>query len=71
MKYKIVIPTYNAENRIYEILKGNYENGYEKFTIIDDGSQDNTSSEIKRFERDYGADINLIELPYNTKKSVQ
>ncbi len=56
MKCEIVIPTYNAGSKIYETLKGNYENGYEKFTIVNDGSRDNTSPEIERFEKDYGAE---------------
>lgn len=42
MKVWIVIPAYNEEKKIVEVIKGLKENGYNNIVIIDDGSKDKT-----------------------------
>lgn len=67
----VVIPCFNEGRRIYENVRKirNYlENNFENFEIIvvDDGSLDNTSEELKRLERDFS--VKIVEHKKNRGK---
>ena len=53
MKYVIVTQLKNQENRVYDWLKYHTKEGFDSFVLFDDFSEDNTITEIIRFQDDY------------------
>jgi len=70
----IILPVYNEQNYIYDVLKCiaelNIESGFSKqLLIVNDGSKDDSASEIERFLNDY-TNLNTVYLtnPLNMGK---
>ena len=59
MKEFIVIPAYNEERKIGEVLENLKSEGYENIVVVDDGSKDNTSQIASKY------DVNIIKHPIN------
>lgn len=68
----IIIPVYNEEKIITEMLKKNvkvFENssmGVKEIILVDDGSIDNSKKEIKNFIRNYKGKIDIRLVPHTT-----
>jgi len=67
----VVVPAYNEEKSIERTLRKVFQNDYPKMEVIvvDDGSQDQTSTCVRRFRRETGHLVQLIQQP-NGGKSV-
>jgi UDP-N-acetylglucosamine---dolichyl-phosphate N-acetylglucosaminyltransferase len=50
-KIFIVIPAYNEESVIQEVIAGIKNEGYDNIIIVDDGSKDNTFQKIKEIQK--------------------
>jgi len=63
MKLSIIIPVFNEEKTISEMLKRVHEikiSGFEKqIIVVNDGSTDATASEISRLRQDFGGQANF------------
>ncbi|WP_291910795.1 glycosyltransferase family 2 protein [Chitinophaga sp. CB10] len=68
-KFSVIIPVYNSEKTIYRAIKSVFEQNYDSFEIvvINDGSKDQSLSEINRAQAEFDKKdiLNVITLPTN------
>ena len=76
-KLSIIIPVFNEENTIYQLLETVYklsliEKIKKEIIVINDCSKDHSENEIKRFMDDHKpTNFNFINNPKNLGKEVQ
>ena len=70
-EFSIIIPAYNEKNRILKTLNSIYEyfqNENFEIIIVDDGSNDNTTSFIENKKESIGENIKIISYQPNKGK---
>lgn len=72
LKLSVLIPVYNEENTVYELLRRVDAVPLpldKEIVVVDDGSRDRTVEEVERFKRDHPeADLHLVPHGHNRGK---
>lgn len=72
LKLSVLIPVYNEENTVYELLRRVHAVALplaKEIVVVDDGSKDRTREEIQRFQTDHaGVDLRFVPHPQNRGK---